>query len=282
MEGLNTKQVQKIVAAALKEDLGKGDITSAAIVPESMRGLALIFAQEEGVLAGSEVARIVFEAVDPAVEFTVRMRDGERFERGAVVATVMGSSRTCLAGERTALNFLQRLSGIATLTRRFVEAVAGTQAVILDTRKTTPGMRILEKYAVRVGGGANHRQGLFDMILIKDNHIQLIGSVTQAVQLALAKRGRRMLVEVEVKTINELREALALGVDRIMLDNMNVRQIAEAVQITAGRVKLEASGGIALDNVAQVAGTGVDYISVGELTHSAPALNLNMKIKSIG
>ncbi len=280
---LDKTKVKRIVALALKEDIGKGDLTSESIVPDEMRALALIHAQETGVLAGIEVAAAVFQALDEKIEFTPRIEDGGWLEPGAVIATVLGSARTCLAGERTCLNFLQRLSGIATLTRKFVDAVSGTQAQILDTRKTTPGLRYLEKYAVTVGGGHNHRFGLYDMILVKDNHIQLAGSVTRAVKLALdGWRGPRVLIEVEVKNVHELREALELDVDRIMLDNMNVAQLAEAVTIAGKRVKLEASGGISLDNVAQVAGTGVDYISVGELTHSSPALNLNMKTKSIG
>ncbi len=280
---LNRATIKKIVEIALKEDVGRGDITSNVIVPEGHKALGLIFSREDGILAGIEVARTVFEKIDENIKFDARLQDGDRVEDGVVIATVTGSARSCLLGERLCLNFLQRLSGIATLTRKFVDAVSGTKAKILDTRKTTPGLRYLEKYAVRVGGGINHRFGLYDMILIKDNHIQMAGSVTQAIKLAMSSTKRKKcLIEVEVKNISEFKEALAFNVDRIMLDNMNVQQIAEAVRLARGKVELEASGGITLENINEIAMTGVDYISVGELTHSARSLNFNMKLKSLG
>lgn len=275
---LDPHKLKKIVQVALKEDIGKGDITSNSVIPLEMRGLGLIFAQEDGILAGLGVARMVFESIDEEIEFAPKMKDGDRIEKGMVVATVIGSARTCLTGERVALNFLQRLSGIATLTNKFVNAIVGTKAKILDTRKTTPGLRELEKYAVTVGGGFNHRFGLYDQVLIKDNHIQMAGSISAAVKMVKAKK---KFIEVEVKTLDEFRESMHLGINRIMLDNMNPSQIREAVRLSQGKIELEASGGVNLDNVAEIAETGVDYISIGELTHSAPSLDFNMRTKSL-
>ncbi len=273
-------RIKKIVRAALKEDVGKGDITSNFIISEAVRALGLIFARQSGILAGLDIAATVFETLDDKIEFMPRMKDGDQLEEGVVVATAVGSAQTCLAAERTCLNFLQRLSGIATLTDKFVKAVSETNAKILDTRKTTPGLRYLEKYAVSVGGGHNHRFGLYDMVLIKNNHIQLAGSVTEAVN-RVRQKNKKLFIEIEVKNLDELREALNLDVNRIMLDNMNIGQMSEAVNIVQGKVELEASGGVNLDNVAEIAQTGVNYISIGELTHSAPSLNFNMQIKSL-
>jgi len=238
-----------------------------------------ICAKAPGVVAGLPVAEAVFSRVDGSLRFMPRVEDGDTVAPGDVVAEVEGPARGMLAAERIALNFLQRLSGIATLTRAFVDAVAGTQATILDTRKTHPGYRVLEKYAVRMGGGQNHRTGLYDMILIKDNHIEAAGSITAAVERACAAYPD-LLVEVEVKNLDELHEALPLDVDRIMLDNMDLDQMRTAVQIAAGRVPLEASGNVNLERVAAIAATGVDYISVGALTHSAPALDLSMLVSN--
>lgn len=269
--------ISTLIDLALAEDIGPGDATSEAVLPLDLRLRAHIVAKQAGVIAGLPVAEAVFRRVDPSVCFTPRVRDGARVEAGTVLAEVEGAARSLLAAERTALNFLQRLSGIATLTRRFVDAVAGTRAVILDTRKTHPGYRVLEKYAVRMGGGQNHRMGLYDMILIKDNHIAAAGSITEAVRRARAAYPDLPL-EVEVKNVDELQEALELPVDRIMLDNFDLEAIRAAVRVAAGQVPLEASGGVTLERVAALAATGVDYISVGALTHSAPALDISMEV----
>ena len=266
-----------LIEQALKEDVGPGDVTTRAVIPPGVRGKGAILVKAHGVICGLQVAAEVFRAVDERISFRPRVREGEPVQPGDVVAEVEGPLRGILTAERTALNFLARLSGIATLTARFVDAVAPYRAVILDTRKTTPGWRVLEKYAVRCGGGRNHRMGLYDMVLIKDNHIAACGSISEAVRRVRAA-GVGVPVEVEVKNLDELREALKLGVDRILLDNFSVEDIAEAVKIAEGRVPLEASGGVTLDNVAAIAATGVDYISVGALTHSAPALDLSLEL----
>ena len=270
-----------LIEQALREDVGPGDVTTQAIIPPDVRGKGAILVKAHGVICGLQVAAEVFRAVDGRVSFRPRVREGEPVQPGDVVAEVEGPLRGILTAERTALNFLARLSGIATLTARFVDAVAPYRAVILDTRKTTPGWRVLEKYAVRCGGGRNHRMGLYDMVLIKDNHIAACGSISEAVRRVRAA-GVGVPVEVEVKDLDELREALKLGVDRILLDNFSVEDIAEAVKIAEGRVPLEASGGVTLDNVAAIAATGVDYISVGALTHSAPALDLSLELSPKG
>ncbi|MGQ9734650.1 MAG: carboxylating nicotinate-nucleotide diphosphorylase [Candidatus Bipolaricaulia bacterium] len=266
-----------LIERALAEDLGPGDVTTEAIIPEGALGEGVILAKAGGVLSGLPVAGEVFRRVDPEILFTPEAQDGEPVAPGELVARLSGPLRGLLTGERVALNFLCRLSGIATLTSRFVEAIAPYRAVILDTRKTTPGWRALEKYAVRCGGGRNHRMGLYDMVLIKDNHIAAAGSITAAVERARAA-GVRLPIEVEVRTLEELEEALALGVDRILLDNMDLATLREAVALSKGQAELEASGGISLENVAEVAATGVDYISIGALTHSAPALDLSLEL----
>jgi nicotinate-nucleotide pyrophosphorylase (carboxylating) len=274
--------VQALTEQALAEDLGdRGDVTSQATVPANSIIRGVVRAKADGVVAGLPVFAAVYRQVDPALTLEMRVSDGDRVAAGDILCTVTGAGRSVLTGERVALNFLQRLSGVATLTAAFVDAVAGTNAVILDTRKTTPGWRMLEKYAVRCGGGQNHRIGLYDMVLIKDNHIDAAGGITAAVQ---AVRGSALAdglpVEVEVKSLDELREALALGVDRILLDNMSDDQMREAVAITAGRTLLEASGNMSLERVAAVAATGVNFISVGALTHSAPALDVSMRLET--
>jgi nicotinate-nucleotide pyrophosphorylase (carboxylating) len=266
-----------LIEAALAEDLGPGDVTTEAIVPAGAKGEGVILAKAEGILAGLPIAGEVFRRVEPGIQFTPEAQDGEPVAPGQVVARLAGPLRGLLTAERVALNFLCRLSGIATLTSRYVEAVALYPAVILDTRKTTPGWRALEKYAVRCGGGQNHRMGLYDMVLIKDNHIAAAGSLAEAVRRARAS-GAKLAIEVEVRTLEELEEALALGVERVLLDNMDLATLREAVKRARGRAKLEASGGITLENVAAVAATGVDYISVGALTHSAPALDLSLEL----
>jgi nicotinate-nucleotide pyrophosphorylase (carboxylating) len=274
------QSVYTLVRLALAEDLGeRGDVTTRATIPAEKRIIGRISAKAPGVIAGLALVNAVYHEVDPAVHVQWYAEDRQHVVPGMTLCEVSGLARSVLIGERTALNFLQRLSGIATLTAQFVAAAAGTSAQILDTRKTTPGWRTLEKYAVRSGGGQNHRVGLFDMVLIKDNHIDAAGGITAAVNAARHSESAAGLpIEVEVKDFAELREALALNVDRIMLDNMNEQQMREAVAIVNGRVPLEASGNMTLARVPSVAQTGVNFISVGALTHSAPALDLSMRL----
>jgi nicotinate-nucleotide pyrophosphorylase (carboxylating) len=274
------REVEQLIAMALEEDLGeRGDVTSRATIPADQRAVARMIAKAPGVIAGLPLVRAVFQQVDSDVYIQTHVEDGAHVVPKMVIAEFVGSARSLLTGERTALNFLQRLSGIATLTAQFVAAASNTNTRILDTRKTTPGWRALEKYAVLMGGGVNHRIGLYDMVMIKDNHIDAAGGITAAVRAARAEPSAEGLaIEVEVRTLDELREALSLNVERIMLDNMDEATTREAVAITAGRTPLEASGNMSLARVPSVAATGVDYISVGALTHSAPALDISMKI----
>ena len=272
-------QVQTIVARALGEDVGDGDVTTLCTISPTATLSGQFMAKEAGVVAGLGVVGLTFSLVDEAVQFIPLISDGDQVEIGQEIATVDGPGQALLSGERVALNFLQRMSGIATLTRRFVEAVQATSAVILDTRKTAPGLRPLDKWAVRLGGGQNHRFGLYDMVLIKDNHIAAVGSISEAVARVRAQDERGRPIEVEVKTLAELQEALPLEVDRIMLDNMSLAEMREAVNVTDGRVPLEASGNVALENVAAIAGTGVDYISIGMLTHSVEALDISLELE---
>ena len=275
--------VERLVRLALEEDLAeRGDVTSQAIVDSEASLHGQIVAKAPGVVAGLFAVQAVYRALDSAVEIVCHVQDGAQVEPGALVCEVIGKGQLMLAGERTALNFLQRLSGIATLTRQFVTQVAHTHAVILDTRKTTPGWRVLEKYAVRLGGGQNHRMGLYDAVLIKDNHIDAAGSISAAVNAVRRYPGARGLhVVVEVRNRAELVEALAAQVDQIMLDNMSETQMREAVDLVAGRIPLEASGNMNIERARSVAETGVDYISVGALTHSAPALDLSMRLSRL-
>ena len=269
--------VQAVVRQALAEDLGRaGDITSAACVPPDAQLKAAFATRQEGVVAGLACARLAIAELDPAARFEVVYCDGARAPAGAVLARVEADARALLAAERTALNLLCRLSGIATLTARFVAETAGTNTRIVDTRKTTPGLRALEKYAVRCGGGANHRFGLDDAILIKDNHVAACGGVGEAVRRARAAVGHMVRVEVEIDRLDQLDEALAEGPDIVMLDNFSLADLAEAVLRTAGRVLIEASGGVNLETVRAIARTGVDLISVGALTHSAPILDIGL------
>ena len=269
--------IADIVARALTEDVGDGDVTTAATVPEDARARALITQKAPGVVFGLDVAEQTFRALDPAVAFERLTREGQ-WREGGPVLQIEGSSRAILTAERTALNFLQRLSGIATMTARYVEAVAGTGAQILDTRKTTPGMRALEKAAVAAGGGTNHRAGLYDAILIKENHAALAGGVGAAVSEALA-RAPGLPLEVECRSLAEVDEALAAGAPRLLLDNMTVEQLRAAVEHVAGRAELEASGGVTLETLREIASTGVQFISVGALTHSPPALDLSLLLE---
>lgn len=269
-------QLESIVRRALDEDIGDGDVTTLCTLPVDAVAEGSFYAKQAGVVAGLEVARLAFSLVDERVRFFPRVADGDRVARGDVIATVTGPARALLSAERVALNFLQRMSGIATMTRQFVDAVGGSSAVILDTRKTVPGLRLLDKWAVRLGGGQNHRAGLYDMVLIKENHIAAVGSISEAVARVRAGDERARAIEVEVTNLNELEEALSLDVDRIMLDNMSLAEMREAVHLAAGRVPLEASGNVSLDNVADVAATGVGYISIGMLTHSVKALDISL------
>lgn len=266
--------VQELIDKALHEDLGDGDVTSQAVVPADAGARARIEQKAPGAIAGLRVAETVFRRVDPALRWHAHVEEG-RWREGGLVAEVAGSARSILAGERVALNFLQRLSGVATLTARFVRAVEGTGARILDTRKTTPGMRALEKQAVEAAGGVNHRFGLFDAILVKENHAMLAGGVGEATRRALAAAGD-LPVEVECATLADVDEALAAGARRILLDNMSADELRQAVERARGRAQTEASGGVTLETVREIAETGVDFISVGALTHSAPALDLSL------
>ena len=269
--------VEHLVAAALAEDLGQaGDITTDSIVPRELRSQARIVARKQGVIAGLPLAEASFKALDPACSFELTVEDGAKVAAGDTVALVAGKTRALLSAERVALNFLGRLSGIATLTAAYVAAVKGTQARIVCTRKTTPGLRALEKYAVRAGGGANHRFGLYDAVLVKDNHIAAAGGVAPALERVFAGNRHLAKVEVEVDTLSQLEEALRFPVDAVLLDNMDVATLRQAVALVQGRVLTEASGAVNLETVRGIAEAGVDLISVGALTHSAPCLDLGL------
>jgi nicotinate-nucleotide pyrophosphorylase (carboxylating) len=272
--------MQELIDRALTEDLGSGDVTSLAVVPANATARARIEQKAEGVIAGLRAAESVFRRVDPGLRWHAHVHDGELRE-GGLVAEVAGSARSILAGERVALNFLGRLSGIATLTARYVRAVEGTGARILDTRKTTPGLRALEKQAVVAGGGHNHRVGLFDAMLLKENHEALGGGVGEATRRALAAAPDGMKVEVECATLDEVDEALAAGATSILIDNMSLDEMRSAVERARGRADTEASGGVTLETVRAIAETGVDWISVGALTHSAPALDLSLLMEPL-
>ncbi|MBN2380689.1 carboxylating nicotinate-nucleotide diphosphorylase [candidate division WOR-3 bacterium] len=272
------EEIAEVVRIVLSEDIGSGDATTLATIPEESCNKAVILCKQEGVFAGMPVVEEVFSQVEERIEVDFMVKDSDVISKGQEIARISGPARGILTAERTALNFLQRLSGIATLTSRFVERVQGTKAKILDTRKTTPGLRVLEKYAVRCGGGYNHRMGLYDMVMIKDNHIAAAGSITNAVKSVLDTHSD-LKIEVECKSLDEVKEALSVGgLDRIMLDNMSLDTMKEAVSLVSGRVELEASGGVTLETVAGIAATGVDYISVGALTHSAKALDISLEI----
>lgn len=283
MEGQRANQDRRawagMIEAALAEDLLGGDVTSVSTVPAGVTATATMLAKAPGVISGLEAAREVFAQIDPALQFTPLVEDGAVVPTMTPIARVSGNARSILAGERVALNLLQRLSGVATLTAQYVAAVQGTSARVVDTRKTTPGLRVLEKAAVRDGGGHNHRFGLGDGVLIKDNHLAAVGGphrVRTAVQAARAAAPHTLRIEVEVTTLAELQEALEARADIVMLDNMDVPTMREAVRLTAGRALLEASGGVNLGTIAGIAATGVDLISVGALTHSAPALDISL------
>ena len=277
-----SRELEQLVAGALAEDLGAGDLTTAAVVPEGGRARARIEQRSPGVLSGIDVAREAFRQLDAELRFEVLAQEGE-WREGGDVATIEGRAAAILSCERTALNFLGRLSGVATMTARYVQAIEGTGARILDTRKTTPGLRALEKRAVVHGGGVSHRAGLYDAILVKENHALLAGGVGAAARAAAANRGAADWVEVEVESLEELDEVLAAGADRVLLDNMDLDQMRAAVERARGScAALEASGGIALEAVRAVAESGVDFVSVGALTHSAPALDLSLLLERTG
>lgn len=283
MDLSEAQQIRQIIRNALDEDIGDGDVTTANTISQTASLTGMFLAKEAGVIAGLEVVREVFQMLDPQVQIDALVEDGDWVQRGTTIATIQGPGQAILMGERVALNFLQRMSGIATMTRAFVDAVTGTGAVILDTRKTAPGLRVLDKMAVRLGGGQNHRFGLWDMALIKDNHIAAVGSIAEAVsrvrsgnQGPASWTGRP--IEVEVTNLDQLQEALELELDRILLDNMDLDRMRTAVSIAGRRVPLEASGNVNLETVANIAATGVDYISAGALTHSVKALDISLDV----
>ena len=283
------KRIYKLIGLVLHEDIGSGDVTSKAVVDSGLRGTALIRAKEKGVLAGIGIAGTVFKKVDRTLKFTPFFEDGDTIRPNDRIALIKGNLRSILRGERTALNFLQQLSGVATYTASFADKVKGTRVRVLDTRKTVPNLRSLQKQAVKSGGGENHRRGLYDMILIKENHIRAAGSISEAIKRAKLysskkSRGKRLKIEVETKTLKEAEQAVRLGVDMIMLDNMPLNQIKKAVKIIRShdkKVKLEVSGNVELNEVRQIAATGVDFISVGALTHSAKALDFSLKVVTL-
>lgn len=270
--------LNEIIKRALEEDIGYGDITTLSLIPEELPAKGLFVAKKPGVSAGIKISRAVFAYLDPATQFEILKGDGEMLQPGEIIAVVRGRARTLLTGERTALNFLQRMSGIATKTKKMTELLKDSPAQLLDTRKTTPGLRVLEKYAVSVGGARNHRFGLYDGVMIKDNHIKAVGSIQAAVTSARQKVPYTIKIEVETENLEQLQEALEAGADIIMLDNMDIYEMEAAVKITAGRALLEASGGINEGNLAEVARTGVDFISMGALTHSVSSLDISFNL----
>jgi nicotinate-nucleotide pyrophosphorylase (carboxylating) len=274
---MNNRALDALIKAALREDAPRGDVTSESLFPPKLQCRAVLLAKQDGVLAGLEVAARVFRIVNPRTSFNRLARDGDAFRGGDVLAEIEGPAVALLKAERTALNFVQRLSGVATATRRYVAAVAGTKTKILDTRKTTPGLRVLEKYAVRMGGGVNHRLGLSDMVLIKDNHLKLAPGIAAAVAAARRRVGRRLKIEVEAVNFAQAREALESRADMIMLDNMSLPAMRRIVDWIGGRVPVEVSGGVDLAKLKKIASLGVDFVSIGRLTHSAAAVDLSLE-----
>ena len=274
---LNEMMIKDIVKRALLEDIGTGDITTISTVPEDKQITGNFLAKEDGILCGLGVVRAVFAEVDKSVSLITAFKDGDTLKKGEVFAKVKGNARSILSGERVALNFMQRMSGIATYSNRIQGELAGYKTKILDTRKTTPGLRVIEKYAVRVGGAYNHRYNLSDGVLIKDNHIEASGSITAAVNNARKVIPHTLKIEVEVKNFDEVKEALSVGADILMLDNMSVEEMAEAIKIIDGRALVEASGNMDQKPIAEVAAAGVDFISLGALTHSVKALDISLK-----
>jgi nicotinate-nucleotide pyrophosphorylase (carboxylating) len=279
---LEKAEIKRIIETALHEDIGAGDVTSDAVLSGKETGRARALAKADMLIAGMDVFKAVFVTVDPDIRFTPRNDDGSKAKNGTILAGVKGNLRSILKAERVALNLFQRMCGIATLTRQYADLVKGTQAKILDTRKTVPGLRILDKYAVRIGGGYNHRHALYDGILIKDNHITAAGGIIPAVTRAAAATSPLLKIEVEVKNLSEVKDALAVGAHMIMLDNMTIGAIKQAVRLIAGRVCIEVSGNVSLQNVRAIAETGVDFISIGALTHSVAAADISLKITAAG
>lgn len=279
MNKLDTTKINSLIESALLEDIGDGDITTNALIPDSMYSSATMTAKADGIIAGLDVAKAVFGFLSPEIEWNPRVQDGDKISKGDLLVEMKGPFRALLSGERLALNFLQRMSGIATMTSLFVSQIAGTGTKILDTRKTVPGLRILDKYAVKAGGGENHRIGLYDMVLIKDNHIKVAGGIKKAVAQIRNQVPKEIKIEVETTNIAEVLEALEMKVDIIMLDNMSNEMMKQCVDIINHRAKVEASGNMNLQRVKEVAVTGVDYISIGALTHSVTALDISMNIK---
>ena len=275
---LNKFYVDDVIKSAIKEDINYIDVTTDYLIDENATTTARFVAKSDGVLCGLEVALRVFTLLDDSITFEVLKKDGDELKKGDIICRMSGSTRALLKGERTALNLIQHMSGIATATNKCVKLVEGTNASVVDTRKTLPGLRALQKYAVVCGGGKNHRYNLSDAAMLKDNHIDAYGSITAAVNALRQKAGHMLKIEVETRSLDDLREALSVGADVIMLDNMDCPTMAEAVKINAGRAKLEASGNITLDNIAEVAKTGVDIISLGALTHSVQAFDISMRI----
>jgi nicotinate-nucleotide pyrophosphorylase (carboxylating) len=273
---VDNKELEQIISTALTEDIGIGDITTNLIVARTYIATATLTAKENGIIAGLPVAKAVFKKLNSKIYWKSLVHEGERVSAGTEIALIKGSYRALLTGERTALNFLQRISGIATTTAQYVQELKELKTVILDTRKTVPGLRMLDKYGVKIGGGTNHRIGLYDMVLIKDNHIKAAGGIIEAVVNVKNNLTRKIKIEVEVTNISEVKNALAAGVDIIMLDNMSLPQMKEAVKLIGKKAKVEASGGVNLKSVRTIAKTGVDYISVGALTHSVKALDISM------
>ena len=274
------QQIDTIIASALAEDIHTGDITTMALLVQSKQITGLLKAKEELVVSGLDVAGRVFAMLGQSTVFTPLVKDGDRVPTGTIIARMAGDAALLLQGERVALNLLQRMCGVATLTSRYVQEVAGTKARIVDTRKTTPGLRVLEKYSVRVGGGINHRTGLYDGVLIKENHIVAAGGITEAVRRARAYIPHTLKIEIETETLDEVSEAVAAGADIIMLDNMDTATMRMAVELIAGRALVEASGGVNLRSVRAIAETGVDIISVGALNHSAPSMDISMLLEA--
>jgi len=270
--------VDKIIEQALLEDIGTGDITTESIIPSDLKAKGIIKTSEEGIVAGLDIACLVFRKLDSDISFQEKIKDGIKVAQGKVLAEITGPARTILKGERVALNFLQRMSGIATITSKFCQEVKDFPVRIVDTRKTTPGLRILEKYAVRMGRGYNHRFGLYDTVLIKDNHIALAGGIKSAVNSIRKQISHTVKIEVEVENLSQFQEALEMKVDILMLDNMNLDTMIEAVKMVKGKALIEASGGVTLKNVREIAQTGVDLISIGALTHSVKSLDISMEI----
>ena len=276
----NKRELGRKIEEWLHEDLGFGDVTTISTIPETEQGVGILYAKEAGIVAGLPIAQQVFQTVDPELVFSAKVEEGARVEVGDQIAEVSGPVRSILSGERLALNLMQRLSAIATKTSEYTAAVAGTKARVVDTRKTTPGLRFLEKYAVRVGGGYNHRFALYDAVMIKDNHIKGAGGIAQAVAAARAAIPHTMTIEVEAESLEQVREALEAGADIIMLDNMSNEQMVEAVQLIDGRALVEASGGVNLETIGAIAKTGVDIISVGALTHSVKAFDISLDLNT--